>query len=357
MGGGGQPPGRTLVLKLPGFFFLLILIFIMHLYQNLGFGDLLQVDKRWTPKQFNSLQSITWRGKRNDVCIAAIKANPAYDGVEQYDYATTPIPFEELTFLGDWLQVLDHLPQPGSTWISNTLRCDLDEFEPYLQGDFWVIQDSTPFNTGQNHRDMQPADWEWTLNYLEKRNQRAIVLNALGGVEPPRHPLIEDLRGRTTVAQSIEILKRATGYLGIDSFLTLLATELFKQPNLWVRCRNPALALEWWQYYPEQPELNFLFENFGEPPIIDWRQTIKDKVMITVRVLQDCLIGLENFERGGLATVDDEIAKKLIAAGHAEKFDLSKIIPELETTDQKLEKLNHATRKPRKKSIDKECEM
>ena len=47
-----------------------------------------------------------------------------------------------------------------------------------------------------------------------------------------------NLSGKTSIEESIEILKACNGYIGIDSFLSVFATKIFDKNNVIIKCYN-----------------------------------------------------------------------------------------------------------------------
>ncbi len=139
----------------------------------------------------------------------------------------------------------------GSSFLKNTL-CNLDVSLPEL---FFVI---CPYGTGKHeNRNFNPQDWSIVVDFLKKRNLTGIILNdRIQSVAI--HDNLVDLSGKTSLLEAIEILKRAAGYIGVDSSLSVLAAKLFATENIVIKTTN--MHVTQWQrvYYAPQTTFNFL---------------------------------------------------------------------------------------------------
>jgi hypothetical protein len=75
-----------------------------------------------------------------------------------------------------------------------------------------------------------------------------------------------DLTGKTSIQESLEILKLSSGYIGIDSFLSVFATKIFDNNNVIIKCYNKH-GYEWKDvyWYP----LNLKLNNFKNSMFTD----------------------------------------------------------------------------------------
>lgn len=84
-------------------------------------------------------------------------------------------------------------------------------------------------------RDFSRHDWIETGKWLRRRGLEGVVLNT--GDDPVPEGFL-DLSNKTNLAESIEVLKHAKGYCGIDSCLSVLACQLFGPHSLMIRSQN-----------------------------------------------------------------------------------------------------------------------
>lgn len=138
----------------------------------------------------------------------------------------------------------------GSSYLARTLA-DVKKLQPKTR--YAVIapatEDSRPFN-----RNYDARDWLNTIDWLTGEGLQGVVVGckqtgSQGKI--PRSPNLTDLRGKTTLTESIELLKGAAGYRGIDSWLSILAAELFDWPDLQIKSVRENGAVDWRDvYYP-----------------------------------------------------------------------------------------------------------
>jgi hypothetical protein len=116
-----------------------------------------------------------------------------------------------------------------------------------------------PYSTDKRvwERDFSLADWEESLKIIRSRNARGVVLNS-GNDHVPDIPEIINLSNRTSLPEAVEVMKKATGYIGIDSSLSVLATQLFSQQNLWVKSLNGHLYSNATVYYAPHKDFGFV---------------------------------------------------------------------------------------------------
>lgn len=132
-----------------------------------------------------------------------------------------------------------------------------------LPKEFTLVQPTTPVNnpTQRGIRDFRPEDWAGALRVLEERDDVGVVLN-VGGDPIPEHPRLIDLTGKTTVAESVEIAKRAHSYLGIDSWLSILCSKFLPRHRLVVLSRNPQFFNDAHIYMAPHAKYDFVVTGF-----------------------------------------------------------------------------------------------
>ena len=109
-----------------------------------------------------------------------------------------------------------------STFLDQDNGCDLAKFD--LPTNFVCVCPWTCSVGKGSSRNFSSADWNCVYQLLDNNSLTGVLLG-----HPKRkleHPLLINLTGQTTILESIEILKRSAGYLGIDSYLSVLAPML-----------------------------------------------------------------------------------------------------------------------------------
>jgi hypothetical protein len=142
----------------------------------------------------------------------------------------------------------------GSSYLRGVLRgdrraADLRQFQP--KGRYALVVPATE-DARPPHRNYAPQDWLNTIDWLTAEGLQGLVVGCKRGCDKiPRAPNLTDLRGKTTLAESVELLKGAVGYRGIDSWLSVLAAELFDYPDLQIKSVRKNGAVAWRDvYYP-----------------------------------------------------------------------------------------------------------
>lgn len=101
-------------------------------------------------------------------------------------------------------------------------------------------------------------DYYITEKILKKNNTFGVIVSKAQYINLPdkiKDSFI-DLSGKTSIEESIEILKLSSGYIGIDSFLSVFATKIFTNNSVIIKCYNKH-GYEWKDIYwhPLKPQL------------------------------------------------------------------------------------------------------
>lgn len=137
---------------------------------------------------------------------------------------------------------------------------DISKFN--LPNKFYVICPYSSYNKKFNNhlhggqRDFSHIEWQAVINYLKKRVIKGIVLN-IGADWIPDSPVLINLSNKTILSESIEIMKKAIGYIGIDSCMSVLAARLFHASNLYIKSTH-GHCYNWKDVY-FYPHKNFSF--------------------------------------------------------------------------------------------------
>jgi hypothetical protein len=96
-----------------------------------------------------------------------------------------------------------------------------------------------PYSTDKRlvSRDFSKKDWNVVENYLSKTGRIGVVLNK-GDYAVPESSRWINMSNKTSICESIEILKKARFYIGIDSCMCILAARHFYPANLFVKSVN-----------------------------------------------------------------------------------------------------------------------
>lgn len=225
-----------------------------------GIGDCFVYESR---TEFQEVGAIYWATPARKACVSILEiTHPHITHHNVYEGFDTDAFPRSLT--GDQARNLwlERVPRDVENWAmeekfrqnmpycgSKTLKTTLCRVRKPARK-YWVIQHDTPLN-GESQRRLRAldkGDWREVLKLLHERRVKGCVLNTSDAEPPPDDPSIINLIGQTTVAQSIELLKRADGYVGIDSWMSTLAAQLFDVDHLLCKVINPH-GLQWGRVY------------------------------------------------------------------------------------------------------------
>lgn len=145
----------------------------------------------------------------------------------------------------------------GSATLLATLA-DAGRFS--LPAEYVAIQPSSPRSLREK-RNFIDDDWRAVLHWLDSLDVQGVVLNHRG--ECPDDARLLNLIGKTTVTESIEIVKGACGFAGCASFLSVVASKVLKADRLAVKSGNPHL-LNWLHvYYAPHTSFPFVGQTIG----------------------------------------------------------------------------------------------
>lgn len=134
----------------------------------------------------------------------------------------------------------------------------------FIPDNYYCICPSTPYNQRYHKipRKFVGNEWNSVISFLQRRNTKGVVINIGLDHIPSSHYLI-NLSNRTTLCQSIEVLKNSKGYIGIDSCMSVLAAKLFdnKDNNLHVKSNNDHCYRWKHVYFHPHIKFNFLKRN------------------------------------------------------------------------------------------------
>ncbi len=258
-----------------------------------GIGDILTIESFIKEKDRNSLQSIYYATRAHKVIQEIMKALPNYpnlkehivlhedfskifafhnkaevisaminaknvNSIEKNQYARINAALskvQDYSISKIFMEIPNMRPYTGSSF----LKFKVSDIKQDLPENFIII---CPFSADKRNpkRDFNEKDWQFTIKFLQNNNMKGLVLNS-GPDFVPSHELIIDFSNKTTFLESIEIMKKAKGYIGIDSCLSVLAAKLFNPPLLIVKSNNGHLFSNLYSYYYPQKNFKFVKRN------------------------------------------------------------------------------------------------
>jgi len=115
----------------------------------------------------------------------------------------------------------------GSSWLRHELPGVARAAQLAAETGRFALVNAATLDNRPAGRNFCLPDWTAALALLERRRLVGIIVGHQGPEMVPASPRLRDLRGRTTLGESIELLRAAEAFLGVDSWLSVLAAERF----------------------------------------------------------------------------------------------------------------------------------
>jgi hypothetical protein len=216
-----------------------------------GCGDVIALESMWSEAERGALHTVYWATRAAGITRPLFERSLRYAGVDHvvlpymgktyFNVFGVRADFPALPAVKDWSILTRFREFSARPWSRSTFVSEPVIPAPIcadLPDRFVVIQHETLLHTNAAQRQLRNLDgreWDRILHQLEVEDLAAVVVNGPGSSPPPRHPRIVDLVGRGDFADSMAILRRASGYWGIASALCVAAAQLFGPDALWVK--------------------------------------------------------------------------------------------------------------------------
>lgn len=251
-----------------------------------GIGDIITIDSFFTNEDRQKIKKIYWATKthhlsqqlfikesypnlkKHIVAWNQFDLFPSFGEANWINKFTTPPPgynqAQDLSIANIFKTIIDNnIPFQGSCLLKNPLT-NIKKFK--LPKEYICITPGT-----DNHDGVRNFTQYELINldkWLIHTNQLGVII---GTIPIPVCQNIIDLTNKTTMLESVEILKNAYGYIGVDSWLTVLATQLFDTNRLVIKSNNMHLFLYKTIYYGSQKSFDFIIrkiESLNPDPLL-----------------------------------------------------------------------------------------
>jgi hypothetical protein len=232
-----------------------------------GIGDIFAVESFLTPEERETLAAIHWASPQAEAGRQLFEALPNYPCLTEHHVLSSGPAWYYM--LAEVEQRLGHLPAgtrdgsiqkvfaesrtySGSSFLQHFLCPVVAPTEPYA-----LIH---PFSANRfwEGRDFDASDWAVCLAYLQRSGLRGLVIyRGEDQGKIPASDLLVPHGNATDILESVELLKRAKAFLGIDSCLSVLAAKLFPAiavKSVWQHCYD-------WKHRYYAPRTDFGFLN------------------------------------------------------------------------------------------------
>lgn len=118
-------------------------------------------------------------------------------------------------------------------------------------------------NKINDFRNFDDNDWEYLIHFLKMNKKIGICLGTENKKIPKDNYLI-NLTKETSVLESIEILKKSKGYIGIDSWLSVLSPKIFSKNKIYIKSNSKHCFKFSNIYFKPLVIKSFLFNNLKQ---------------------------------------------------------------------------------------------
>jgi len=228
-----------------------------------GLGDIITLESHMDDDYLARVNSVYYASRVYPTVTSLYGSIPEFTNIKQHGF-TDIKPADGFAFynkrevasaLGErkpanWREVLDwsintrfpHIEKGRHPYRgSRLLKHHLCAMRKPLPDRFVIIHPSSANRFQFAEQSFDFRDWEMTVALLEALECDGVVVNDLAGLyhgNAPEHPRIINMAGQTSLAESVEILKLAMGYVGIDSWLSVLAAQKFPTHRLQIKQLN-----------------------------------------------------------------------------------------------------------------------
>ena len=245
-----------------------------------GIGDIITLEGYLSAEKRQRLHTVYYASRGGKAAMSLLQKLPEYANVrheilwEDFSevfafYSKQQVQKTLLTLPADWFFVEDWsilrkfaeidsgLAYNGCRFLDTTLATVPELPKPYVTVTPYSVSDDR-----QQDRQFDGQDWECLIRHLDKHQLYGVVLMT-GEFHVPAHPRLFDLSNRTDLATSLEIVKQGTGYVGIDSCLSVIAAKACTG-TFFVRSRNNHLYKHKHIYYAPRQDFSFLVRHLRE---------------------------------------------------------------------------------------------
>jgi hypothetical protein len=232
-----------------------------------GIGDAIAVESVMTPEERDSLTTIYYACIGAEPIMELFKALPNFPRLKNhivlsnnktyYTLKAVEDAHHPLPEVHDW-SISAIFPSNRTYTGSSFLTYRLSDAGATPPTPYYIIVPSSCWGTWEG-RSFNDYDWASTLAILERENATGIVLTR-HKANSPVHPRIINPATPRSITQAVELIKAAQGYIGIDSWVSVVASKVFPVNRLRVKSVNDHLGVYSYRYYAPRTEFGFVKE-------------------------------------------------------------------------------------------------
>lgn len=103
-----------------------------------------------------------------------------------------------------------------------------------------------------NGREFNEHDWPSIFKFLENAGLKGVVVNQ-SKYSAPKNDLLIDLTNKTSLKESLSIIRNASGCILCASSLACFATKIFPIHKIWLKGGHPHMFSDWATYFYHGP--------------------------------------------------------------------------------------------------------
>lgn len=103
-----------------------------------------------------------------------------------------------------------------------------------------------------NGREFNEHDWPSIFKFLENAELKGVVVNQ-SKYPAPKNDLLIDLTNKTSLKESLSIIRNASGCILCASSLACFATKIFPIHKIWLKGGHPHMFSDWATYFYHGP--------------------------------------------------------------------------------------------------------
>lgn len=243
-----------------------------------GVGDILTIDSYLTPEERASVKKIYWATKAQKLTRQLFKTvSDFYPNLKTHVNAWSQFDLFHCFGEASWLHKFRKPPTGYNKAQDLSIKHVFKEIisqKTLFQGScllqsncadierFNLPKDYICLCPGSNNysdvRDFSVEEWYSVLKWLKHTGQVGVIIGPPEMRVPFTVKWAINLVGKVSMPESVEILKRAYGYIGIDTWLSVLAAQLFPANRLMVKSNNAHLFVYKSIYYAPHENFDFV---------------------------------------------------------------------------------------------------
>lgn len=242
-----------------------------------GIGDFISIDSFLTEEDRTRIKTIFWATKNAKNIQSLIREVKDFfpnltNQIVAWDEFDLFHAFGKASWLNKLTEPVDGYNEAQDLSISEVFPKIISEQIPFrgtcllkkmvalikkfnLPSNYVCIAPST--NNTHELRDFSELEMIHIIKWLRETGQTGVVIG-WPHIPMPEIPDLINLTGKTSITESLEIVKRSSGYIGIDSWMSVIATQCLPEDKIVIKANNVHLFIYKQIYYAPHTNFNFI---------------------------------------------------------------------------------------------------